>query len=219
LVAQDSGAWNIPQTQISPRQAIPVLLTLAIDTRPKIRKRAQEALTKVLQNPPPGPAIDHPAAELCAVAAQNNLKNAVDVVNHARRQKGRPDDSHEPAVIHALQLARTVAVASGGWPSKKIESLCELLMSISRSRNDYLVMSAFEVFEVIFEGMQDEVSSSKLPRLLEAIVDLKPAQNDSQLLPPWIAILSRGYGTSATVEPEETFAKLPELFAFRRRSA
>lgn len=212
LIAQDSAAWSLPQNQTSPRQAILALLALAIDSRPKIRKRAQAALTSILQNPPPGPAIDHPAAELCAVAAQNNLKGAIDTVTRARRHKGRPDESHEPAVIHALQLTKTLAVASGGWPSRKIESLCELLLSISRSRNDYLVMSAFEVFEVIFEGMQDEVSSSKLPRLLDAIVELKPAQNDSQLLPPWIAILSRGYGTAAVVEPEDTFAKLPELF-------
>ncbi|KAJ9501856.1 pre-rRNA processing protein [Exophiala xenobiotica] len=212
LVAQDSAAWKLPQNQTSPRQAIVVLLTLAIDSRPKIRKRAQEALTKVLKTPPPGPAIDHPAAELCAVAAQNNLKNAVDTAHQAKRQRSKADDGHEPAVIHALQLTKTIAVASGGWPSKKIESLCELLLAISRSRNDFLVMSAFEVFEVIFEGMQDEVSSSKLPRLLEAIVELKPGQNDSQLIPPWIAILSRGYGTAGEVEPEDTFAKLPELF-------
>ncbi|KAK5189862.1 pre-rRNA processing protein [Exophiala xenobiotica] len=212
LVAQDSAAWKLPQNQTSPRQAIVVLLTLAIDSRPKIRKRAQEALTKVLKTPPPGPAIDHPAAELCAVAAQNNLKNAVDTAHQAKRQRSKADDGHEPAVIHALQLTKTIAVASGGWPSKKIESLCELLLAISRSRNDFLVMSAFEVFEVIFEGMQDEVSSSKLPRLLEAIVELKPGQNDSQLIPPWIAILSRGYGTAGAVEPEDTFAKLPELF-------
>lgn len=212
LVAQDSAAWNLPQSQTSPRQAILVLLTLAIDPRPKIRKRAQEALSSILKNPPPGPAIDHPAAELCAVAAQNNLKSAAETVHQAKRQRGRPDDSHEPAVIHALQLTKTIAVASGGWPSKKIESLCVLLLGISRSRNDFLVMSAFEVFEVIFEGMQDEVSSSKLPRLLEAIVELKPPQNDSQLIPPWIAILSQGYGTAAAVEPADTFAKLPELF-------
>ncbi|KAK4941967.1 pre-rRNA processing protein [Elasticomyces elasticus] len=212
LVAQDSAAWNLPQSQTSPRQAILVLLTLAIDSRPKIRKRAQEALTSILKNPPPGPAIDHPAAELCAVAAQNNLKSAVDTVHQAKRQRGRPDDSHEPAIIHALQLTKTIAVASGGWSSKKIEALCELLLGISRSRNDFLVMSAFEVFEVIFEGMQDEVSSSKLPRLLEAIVELKPAQNDSQLIPPWIAIVSRGYGTAGAVEPEDTFAKIPDLF-------
>ena len=212
LVAQNAAAWDLPQSQTSPRQTVLALLTLAIDSRPKIRKRAQEAIAKILKTPLPGPAIDHPVAELCAVAAQNNLKNTVGLVPQAKRQKGRPDDSHEPAVIHALQLTKTIAVASGGWPSKSIEALCELLLSISRSKSDYLVMSAFEVFEVIFEGMQDEVSSTKLQRLLEAIVDLKPSQNDSQLLPAWIAILSRGHGTAAVVEPAGTFAKLPDLF-------
>ena len=212
LVAQDSASWALPQTQTSPRQAISSLLSLAVDQRPKVRKRAHEALTKVLQNPPPGPAIDHPAAELCAIAAQNNLENAVELVQQARKQKGRPQDTHDPAIIHALQLTKTIATASGGWPSKKIEQLCNLLLSISRSRNDYLVMSAFEVFELIFEGMQDEVSSAKLPRLLEAIIELKPGPNDAQLLPPWIAVVSRGYGTAAELEPEDTFAKLPELF-------
>ncbi|KAK5944209.1 pre-rRNA processing protein [Knufia obscura] len=213
LVAQDGAAWNLPSTQISPRQALTALLPLAIDQRPKIRRRAQDAIKTILQNPPPGPSIDHPAAELCAIAAQNNLKSAVQVVHQNRKQKNKSagDDGNDPSVIHALQLIKTIAIASGGWPSKKIETLCEILLSISRSRNDFLVMSAFEVFEVIFEGMQDEVSSAKLPRLLEAIVELKPQSNDAQLLPPWIAILSRGYGAYAQVEAEEVFAKLPEL--------
>ncbi|KAJ9651913.1 pre-rRNA processing protein [Neophaeococcomyces mojaviensis] len=211
LVAQDGSAWNLPSTQTSPRQALTALLPLAIDQRPKLRKRAQDAIKTVLQNPPPGPAIDHPAAELCAIAAQNNLKSAVQIVHQNRKQRNKNDDGNDPPIIHALQLTKTVAVASGGWPSKKIESLCEILLSISRSRNDFLVMSAFEVFEVIFDGMQDELSSAKLPRILEAITELKPAQNDAQLLPSWIAILSRGYGAYAAVDPEEVFSKLPEL--------
>ena len=74
-------------------------------------------------------------------------------------------------------------------------------------------MSAFEVFELIFAGLADEVSSAKLPRLLEAIKELQPSQNDTQLLPPWIAVLSRGYDVSSQVEPEDTFQKLPELFS------
>jgi ribosomal RNA-processing protein 12 len=212
LLVQDSAAWSLSQAQGGPRQAVGILLTLAVDGRPKVRRRASEALTNILQHPPPGPALDHPAAELAATVSLNNLQNVVKVVTQAKKHKGRPDDSHDPSVIHALQLVKTIVTASGGWPSKRIEQLCELLLSISRSRNEYLVMSAFEVFEVIFESMKDEVSSSKLPRLLEAITELKPAQNDSQLLPPWIAILSRGYGVAAESEPEDTFAKLPELF-------
>ncbi|OJJ47084.1 hypothetical protein ASPZODRAFT_95759 [Penicilliopsis zonata CBS 506.65] len=212
LVAQDAAAWNLPHTQVGPRRAIAGLLSLSVDHRPKVRKRAQDALIKVLKTPPPSPSLDHPAADMCAETALRTLHDSIAAA--AKSKKGRHDsrESHEPLVIHSLQLVKTIATASGGWPSKKIEPLCELLMNASRSSNEYITMGAFEVFEVIFEGMADEFSSSKLPRLLDAISELKPAQNDSQLLPPWIAVLSRGYDVSAQISPEDTFEKLPELF-------
>jgi ribosomal RNA-processing protein 12 len=212
LVAQDSAAWELSQTEIGPRRAIAGLLNLAVDHRPKIRKRAQEALTNILKNPPPSPSLDHPAADMCAETALRSLRDLAAQSHQARKQRKSATTEHEPALIHALQLVKTVAGASGGWPSKKIEPLCEVLLNISKSSNEYLAMTSFEVFEMIFEGMANETASSKLPRLLEVISELRPSQNDSQLLPPWIAVLSRGYDVSAQLEPEETFAKLPELF-------
>lgn len=221
LVAQDANSWALPQTQIGPRRATAGLLNLAVDHRPKVRKRAQDAIVKVLKNPPPSPSLDHPAADMCAETALQTLAESVAAAGKIKKSKhgkqerdGSSNSSshHEPAIIHALHLVKTVATASGGWPSKKIEPLCELLMNVSRSSNEFITMGAFQVFEVIFEGMADEFSSSKLPRLLEAIQELRPAQNDSQLLPPWIAVLSRGYDVSAQVNPEETFEKLPALF-------
>ncbi|KAH8687546.1 armadillo-type protein [Tricladium varicosporioides] len=212
LVAQDSAAWELSQTEIGPRRAIAGLLGLAVDHRPKIRKRAQEAITRVLKNPPPSPSLDHPAADMCAETALKSLSDLGIQSNQAKKNKKGGGSEHEPALIHALQLVKTVAAASGGWPSKKIEALCEVLLNISKSSNEYMTMAAFEVFEIIFEGMADTTTSSKLPRLLEVISELRPSQNDSQLLPPWIAVLSRGYDVSAQIEPEDTFQKLPELF-------
>lgn len=133
--------------------------------------------------------------------------------NKKRKAKGhKQDDQNAPGLMHALQLVKTIAGASGGWPSKKIEPLCEVLMNISKSNNEYLTMAAFEVFEIMFTGMASESSSSKLPQLMEAISELRPSQNDTQLLPPWIAVMSRGYDVSSQIEPEETFQKLPEVF-------
>ncbi|KAI9368595.1 armadillo-type protein [Aspergillus egyptiacus] len=215
LIAQDVPAWNLPHTQIGPRRAIAGLLSLSVDHRPKVRKRAQDALIKVLNNPPPSPSLDHPAADMCAETALRTLSDSITAALKQKRGRNDPNtrENGDPLVIHSLQLVKTVAVASGGWPSKKIEPLCELLMNASRSTNEYITMGAFEVFEVIFSSMANEFSSSKLPRLLEAISELKPAQNDSQLLPPWIAVLSRGYDVSAQISPEDTFEKLPELFS------
>jgi ribosomal RNA-processing protein 12 len=212
LLVQDSQAWALSHSEISPRRAVAGLLAISTDHRPKVRKRALEALSKVLKNPPPSPSLDHPAADMCAESALMTLKV---VVEHSKKQKKHQPhkDQHQgPNLMHALQLVKTIALASGGWPSRKIDSLCEILLGISRSSNEHLTMAAFEVFEVMFAGMTDEVSSAKLPRVLEVIADLQPSENDSQLLPPWLAVVSRGYDISSQVNAEDTFQNLPDVF-------
>jgi len=210
LVAQDGQMWAQTQAEISPRKAVTGLLSIALDHRPKVRKRAQEAISKILKNPPPSPALDHPAADLCAESALMTLKAVIEANKKVKKHKDH--HAHTPNSLHALQLVKTVATASGGWPSRKIDSLCEVLLGISRSSNEYLTMAAFEVFEVVFSGMTDEASSAKLPRVLEVILDLQPSASDTQLLPPWFAVVSRGYDVAAQVSPEDTFLQLPEVF-------
>ncbi|SMY19769.1 unnamed protein product [Zymoseptoria tritici ST99CH_1A5] len=213
LIAQDMQSWALPQSSTSPRGAIGGLLALSMDHRPKVRKRAQDALSNVLKHPPPSPSLDHPASEMCAETAVRHLQAAAEeATSKKRKQKHKEEGQNDPSLMHALQLVKTLATVDNGWPSKRIDALCELLLNISRGSNEFLTMAAFEIFEIIFAGMADEVSSSKLPRLLEVIIELQPSQNDSQLLPPWIAVLSRGYDVSAQVEPDETFQKLPGLF-------
>ncbi|PHH59876.1 hypothetical protein CDD81_2426 [Ophiocordyceps australis] len=211
LLAQDGPSWEMSVTQMGPRRAVVGLLNLALDHRPKVRRRAQEALSKVLQNPPPSPSLDHPAADMCAQTALKNLEHlAAQVTRAAKKPSAVTNDA---ALLHVLQLVKCIAAASGGWPSLKIECLCELLLGIAKTGNEYMTMASFEIFEMIFETMSDEVSSVKLTRLMGIMAELRPAANDTQLVPPWLAILSRGYGVSSQVEPQETFHSLPELFA------
>jgi ribosomal RNA-processing protein 12 len=213
LVAQDAQAWALPASSLSPRRAVAGLLGLASDHRPKVRKRAQDAIATVLKNPPPSPSLDHPASDMCAETSMRSLQEAAENSTRAKKaKKGANKEENDPALMHALQLVKVIATAANGWPSRKIDSLCELLLTISKSSHEFLVMSAFEVFEIIFAGLANEVSAAKLPRLLEVIGELQPSQNDSQLLPPWIAVISRGYDVAAQLDPEETFAKLPALF-------
>ncbi|CRK37684.1 hypothetical protein BN1723_015231 [Verticillium longisporum] len=216
LLAQDLPAWDLGVTQIGPRRAVAGLLNLAQDAKPKIRKRAQDALKKVLTNPPPSPSLDHPAADMCAHTALATLEDLAAKATQARKTQKKAtsaESQHDPALLH-LQLVKTIASASGGWPSNKIESLCELLLSIARSGGEYMTVATFDIFEMIFAGMaaDDAAASSKLPRLIEIISELRPAANDTQLIPPWLAILSRGYDVSAQLEPEDTFQNLPDLF-------
>jgi len=212
LVVQDGQAWALPASQISPRRAVAGLLTIAVDHRPKVRKRALDAITKVLKSPPPSPSLDHPAADMCA---ESSLRSLVEGVEASKKVKKHKKDVHQhtPSLMHALQLVKTVASASGGWPSRKLDALCDALLSIAKSSNEYLTMAAFEVFEVMFSGMADEVSSAKLPHLLEILDQLQPSATDSQLLPPWIAVVSRGYDVYSQTDTDDAFLKLPIIFA------
>ncbi|KIW06263.1 uncharacterized protein PV09_02735 [Verruconis gallopava] len=211
LVVQDSQAWALPASQISPRRAVAGLLTIAVDHRPKVRKRALDAITVVLKNPPPSPSLDHPAADMCAESSLKTLSEGVEATKRHRKHS-KDVHQHTPSLMHALQLVKTVASASGGWPSRKLDALCDALLSIARSTNEYLTIAAFEVFEVMFSGMANEVSSAKLPHLLEILDQLQPSPSDGQLLPPWIAVVSRGYDVYAQMEPDEAFQKLPTVF-------
>ncbi|KAK3321164.1 armadillo-type protein [Cercophora scortea] len=212
LLAQDATAWEMSTAQVGPRRAVGGLLGLSLDHRPKVRKRALEALRKVLKSPPPSPSLDHPAAAMCAETAMQSLRVLADKAAQDKKEKKAAAATTDPHLIHALQLVRSVASASGGWPSKKIESLCELLLDIARSGSEHMSIAVFDVFEMIFEGMAEEVASTKMPRLLEIIKELRPAPNDTQLLPPWIAILSRALDVSAQIAPEDTFQGLVEPF-------
>lgn len=159
LLSQDGTAWAVPQKDVSPRRALAGLLNLGVDDRPKVRKRAQEAITKVLKNPPPSPSLNHPAAEMCAVTV---LRSVVDLAAAGTTSsKGQ----HDPRLIHAIQLMH--AVSKGGWPSTKIESLVEALLNISRSNNEFLTMAVFDVFETIFKDGLTEIKSAKLSRVID----------------------------------------------------
>ena len=211
LLAQDATAWSLSPTQIGPRRGLAAILNVAVDHRPKVRKRALDALMKVLTNPPPTPSLHHPAADLCADTALARLSDLVTVSGNGRKHRHQDQSHLGPAWIHTLQLVKTVASASGGWPSKNIEPLCVALLNPSRSSHEYLTIATFEVFETIFEGMADHLFSANLPRLLSAIAELRPSGNDAHLLPPWIAVLSRAYEVAAQVDPNRTFHQLPVI--------
>ena len=207
LVAQDGTSWAIPQKEIGPRRAVAGLLNLGLDERPKVRKRAQEALTIVLKNAPPSPSLEHPASDMCAATTLGSVQELL-MMSGAQKKKG---GEHDPRVIHSLQLVKAVA-AAGTWPSKRIEGLCETLLQIPRGGNEFMTMAALGVFEEIFGGLADEVGGGKLEVVLEAIQELRPSNSDSSLLPPWLAVTARGYEVYAQVSSDIAFTKLPALF-------
>lgn len=206
LVAQDGPSWAHEDR----RKALVGLLNLSMDHRPKVRKRAQDAVKHVLQQAPPGPSLEHPAADMCAETTLRNFERLAAVYAKEGRQSG--GQNRESELIHVMQLIKTIAKAAAGWPSRSLDSLCEVLFSLAKSRSEFLSTNAFDVFDAVFECMARDTSFERLSRLVDSILELQPSPNDTQLLPPWIAVVSRGYDVMSQLEPEETFQKLPTIF-------
>lgn len=207
LSVQDQTSWKIPATQQSPRQGLSHLLVLVSDTRPKVRKRAIDALTHILARPP-SPSLVHPALDTCAESALQKLQSTTRDVNVRKADK-----EAEPALIHALQLTGSILSAAKAWPVSTVEPLCQTLMPISKSTNQHIVMACFETFEALFTAMIDNPVIENWSMMLDNIAQLQPSKEDTHLLPTWVAILTRAHEVLSQSNPDHTFQRLPDVFA------
>ncbi|SCU77963.1 LAFA_0A04192g1_1 [Lachancea sp. 'fantastica'] len=219
LVAQDSQAWNNTQNlSIAPSRGLNGLLELSLDPRPKVRKRAQDAVSIIMANPPASPSAEHVAAPMVAEYTINALAAAVKEASSASNKKIRAQgglSEINSKSIHILKLIKAV-VTSKQWPVARFDVLCDLLLEISRSADQYLVSSSFQCFEALFEAIGESAINSGLAednftRVMKIILSLKPSNTDTHLATAWMAVVSKGMTVFGSHKPVETLESLPEI--------
>ncbi|GMG39215.1 unnamed protein product [Ambrosiozyma monospora] len=212
LSVQDNGAWiNTSKLKISPERGLQGLLQLALDPRPKVRKRAQEAVNHLLSNPPAGPSPDHPAALLCGTFALESITQLLEEQQKQSHKKANSKESNSQ-LIHNLQLITAITNANQ-WSLKLITPLCDVLLEISKTSDQYLISSAFSAFEGLFKSMTTQIDNDKFVQVLDVMFDLKPALNDQHLTPSWLAVIAKAVTSySKNIDPLSCFLKLPQIF-------
>ncbi|KAJ2068718.1 pre-rRNA processing protein [Coemansia sp. S155-1] len=188
LAAQDAGSWGLPISQGTFRS----LLALSTDSKPKIRKRAQEAVSALLSHPPP-PAVVHPAAQITA-------RFVIDTLSAAK--------SDAQAALHILQLLKSTDMI---WPSEGFGSLCEALMQLPKLNMPFVTTLSFQAIESVFSSATESLDEDQFRDLLIDIVDLKPNANDPLASEAWLKIIQKGYTAYAQISPDACFQSLPDL--------
>lgn len=208
LLAQDHRLW-LASGNVSPKRAMVGLLELSFDPRPKVRKRAQDAVQKVLSNPPASPSPTHVAAGLCGELA---LKRLSGLLSEAPKSK-RPEKNKElnATIIHCLQLI-TAITSANAWPASHVESLCDALLEVSKTSDQYLVSSAFAAFNGLFMSMTNEIDTEKFARVLDIIFDLKPPVDDAHLAASWLAVVAKGTECFAKILPDLSVKMIQKRF-------
>lgn len=207
LLAQDHQQW-VSSGNISPKRALLGLLELSFDPRPKVRRRAQEAINKILVNPPPSPSPIHVAAPLCGDIALKKLVSLVE--SQSKNHKKNTNKELNSQIIHSLQLITSITSANS-WPSTQIEPLCDILLEISKTSDQFLITAAFSAFEGLFKSMSNIIDVEKFTKVLDVIFDLKPSVNDSHLAASWLAVVAKALESFASLAPETCLRKLPTI--------
>ncbi|KAJ1724629.1 pre-rRNA processing protein [Coemansia erecta] len=188
LAAQDAGSWGQPIAQGSLKS----LLALATDSKPKIRKRAQDAVAKLMAAPP-APAIVHPGASTTAQFVLEALSNA---------------KNETQAAMHTLQLVKNTSML---WPEGAFSGLCEALMQLPKLNIPFITALSFQALETVFSSASESLDEDQFRDLLIAIIDLKPNTNDPLASEAWLKIIQKGYLAYAGISSESCFQSLPDL--------
>jgi hypothetical protein len=153
LQAQDFATWsaasssNITENSrgSEARSLYLLLLILSMDQRPKVRKRAQDGIKRLLSRPPP-PATHHPASIPTIDFCINQISDFT-AANAKAREK-------ESQVLHVLVFLKGLlpVLALQGSHDKtlaKIRNLCDFLLKLpvrtSSSGNTVMTQWVFQV--------------------------------------------------------------------------
>lgn len=210
LLAQSLPAWkNVHNYKISPRRGFQGLLELSIDHRPKVRKAAQQSVSEILsilcKDHP-----NHPANELAAQFALSHLSELLKSINFSSKNPLSKENNSK--VIHNLQLIACIA-KEGCWPLNQLENLCNVLLEICKSTDEFLTSSVFNVFKSLFNSIKTEQKKNEYLQVLNIIYKIKPSEKDRNLAPVWLSVVSKGVITySHNISSIDCLIRLPDIF-------
>ncbi|EDO17502.1 hypothetical protein Kpol_1058p39 [Vanderwaltozyma polyspora DSM 70294] len=217
LVAQDAQAWNNTHNlNVTPRRGLQGLLELSIDPRPKVRKRAVDAIVKILLNPPAAPSAEHLGSALIAAFCLKELTSILNEISTMSNKKLKTQGGElNSKLIHILKLISRI-VSTNQWPTAHIDQLCDCLLEVTKSSEQYIVSSSFECFENLFnsiaESSQLGLAENKFLNVLNIILELTPSNKDTHLTGPWIAVIVKGISSYAISQPLKAIVTIPQIF-------
>ncbi|KAJ3144453.1 hypothetical protein HDU89_008231 [Geranomyces variabilis] len=214
LAAQDTAKWN---TDVTCKKLFQVLLIMSVDGRPKVRRRAHEAVRRILSRPPP-PTTRHPATLPTIEYTLRSLQEYAESVGSAASAKDRKE--LEQQVLHVLvflKMILPVLAMQGGHDRtrEKLRALCEMLLRLpvrsSGGGNTVLTQWIFSVLDSLFgagsaekDGIFPHLDMALLDSVIRALLDIRPYQNDITLVPAWLELIGRGFNKLAELATEAT---------------
>ncbi|KAI9349427.1 armadillo-type protein [Zopfochytrium polystomum] len=214
LMAQDLGTWSsATKASAAPigraantRSLFLVLLIMCLDERPKVRKRAQDGLRRLITRPPP-PAMTHPASVPTLEFFIQQITDFCNVGSIRKDQKRERENNVLHVLVYLTTILPAIAIQSGDDSIRsKIGELCDLLLTLpvkmAGSSSTVVTQWVFQVLESLFSPPSQRVQSDDpFPHLSISVVDpivhrlvsIKPYFKDMVLSPIWLSLVNSGF--------------------------
>ncbi|KAJ3043390.1 hypothetical protein HDV00_005088 [Rhizophlyctis rosea] len=210
LTAQDNATWT---SDITCKKLFQILLIMSVDPRPKVRRRAHEAVKRLLARPP-SPTLHHPAT---LTSIDFSIKSLNEFAASASSASAKQRKEIEAQVLHVLVFLKTVlpvlAVQGGHDKTRgKLRELCDTLLKLpvrsSGMGNTVVTQWVFQVLDALFGAGAEEERQGKggifphldmalLDSVILALLEIRPYQNDVGLIPAWLDLIGRGFARLA----------------------
>ncbi|KAF8318020.1 NUC173-domain-containing protein [Clavulina sp. PMI_390] len=152
------------------RQSYATILDLTIDPRPKVRKRAQEAITEIINSPPP-PLQIHPYAK----------QTADFVIGILGAVAGSP--GQQQGTEMGIWTCAFVKDIVDSWPPSHLDQLVEATLSLPTLSSPYLTSQAYALLSALLRSpsLSDSIPAQSV---LNTLISYAPSHHT--LAPSWL---------------------------------
>ncbi|KAK4047072.1 pre-rRNA processing protein [Microbotryomycetes sp. JL201] len=221
------------ENDVAARQVYASVLQLAADARPKVRRRAQEAVQNLLQAPPP-PTTLHPYTKETSAWIVDKLVESIKATKRGHKKqplsKGQAKaqeaaqrvageefgaGNDESRAIALLTFIRNLGPA---WSDESNADLLPALLSVLTLSSQHLTLAALTLLSHLFSAAReaDSMSSTSVEETLAALIDAQPrnveGENGEKLMAGWVEGVGEGLVALARANPDSALAQTASTF-------
>ncbi|KAG8944184.1 hypothetical protein FRC04_002140 [Tulasnella sp. 424] len=171
------------------RQSFVSILELALDTRQKVRRKAQDALKEILGSPPT-PMVRHPYIEQTA----NYILGVLEAVENRSISK-----KIDGAVDTGVWCCGLLLSISDVWPEDHLSSLVTVVLKLPRLSSPLLTAQAFNVLTALLKAPKFSSAAVSVPIIVQTVIQSPPPEVVPRVPEAWLEVVENAmvaYGRS-----------------------
>lgn len=212
LRAQEYASWSAGLTLKLFNQ----VLSYVIHTKPSIRKAAQRAIESIIHGSCFMTTNIQLEEQLAEGSSQIPFHPAGTYLAKFCIDQFKTENliKSQSIILHVIELLKKTL---NSLKNKHIKEICEYLLSIMVTSKSYIQRNCFDILDHLFASKSPNLSEDLIGKLLAAIYNYRPEQNDVNLTLAWLSVMKHGHISLTTFNVTKCLMELPRFITICAR--